>query len=230
VYPLPETGDEKDEVLEIIQRICPVVLSAAVLPKDDIGTSLRRMVGMMAVDKNMVMLSLFSLVLQNCLGLARRCAATVVTMDRVRKAALAEQPVSLPAVQTVLIIVRLALATESYIISEMTFRSREEVDAIAAAMTAAFQQTQERAADDLDQGTYMELISLHGTLVKYLADRGRVLPRVIPYNYATILPALRMAHRAYSSAERYRELIDENNVVHPAFMPAEGKMLAALDG
>ena len=40
------------------------------------------------------------------------------------------------------------------------------------------------------------------------------------------MPALRMSQHAYGTAERYQELINENHVVHPAFMPREGKMLA----
>jgi prophage DNA circulation protein len=35
-----------------------------------------------------------------------------------------------------------------------------------------------------------------------------------------------MAQRTYADPVRYVELIDENEVVHPAFMPLEGKMLA----
>jgi prophage DNA circulation protein len=63
-------------------------------------------------------------------------------------------------------------------------------------------------------------------VVQHLAARGRVLPRVIPYKYQIVMPALRMAMHAYREPSRYRELVDENNVVHPAFMPREGKMLA----
>ena len=220
------TSDEANEVLGIVQRIGPVVLSAAVDPSGDVGTALRRAVGMMVVDTNMINLPTFGIAFGICLDLARNSLATLVTMDRVRKAALAETPVSLPAVQTVLAIVRLTLACEARIIAFMNFRSREEVDAVATAMNDAFNQTAEVAADDLDAGTYMAIIKLHGDVVKHLADRGRPLPRVIQYNYQAVMPALRMAQRAYANPARYQELINENNVVHPAFVPREGKMLA----
>lgn len=220
------TSDEANEILSIVRRIGPVVLSAAVRLTGTIGTSLRRAIGMMVADKNMADLTVFAFAMTVCLDMARHCGATLVTMDRVRKAALAEKPIGLPAVQTVLAIVRLTLATEARIIAYIRFRSRDEVDQIAAAMNAAFSQTSEIAADDLDAATYMAIIRLHGSVVMHLTERGRQLPRVIIYSRPTAIPALRMAQNVYATAARYRELIDENSAVHPAFMPREGKMLA----
>jgi prophage DNA circulation protein len=63
-------------------------------------------------------------------------------------------------------------------------------------------------------------------VVKHLVERGRQLPRVITYNYQQVMPSLRMAQRAYADPLRHVELINENHVVHPAFMPRDGKMLA----
>jgi prophage DNA circulation protein len=129
-------------------------------------------------------------------------------------------------VQTVLAMVRLTLATEARIVAYMTFRSREEVDAIAGVMNAAFTQTIEVASDDLDAATYMAMINLHGSVTQHLAVRGRQLPRVINYSYQGVMPSLRMAQRAYADPMRHLELIAENSVVHPAFCPRQGKMLA----
>jgi len=220
------TSDEADEVLAIVRRICPVILSSAVDPRGDVGTALRRVVGMMKADINMMHLPTFVIAFGIALDLSRHSYATLVTMDRVRKAALEETPKSLPATQTVLAMVRLTLACEARIIAFMQFRSRDEVDSVASAMNDAFNQTSEIAADDLDAGTYMALIRLHGDVTTHLATRGRVLPRVINYQYQEVFPALRMAQREYADAKRYRELINENHVVHPAFMPIAGKMLA----
>jgi prophage DNA circulation protein len=220
------TGDEADEVLGIVQRIGPVILSAAVNPRGDVGTGLRRAVGMLIADVNMTHLPTFVFAFGVCLDLCRHSEATLATMDRVRKALLAENPLSLPAVLLVNTAVRLTLATEARIIAFMTFRSREEVEAVATAMNAAFTQTAEIAADDCDQGSYMAVIQLHGNVTKHLADRGRQLPRIINYKYQMVMPSLRMSQRAYADPSRYQELVDENHVVHPAFMPVEGKMLS----
>ncbi|MET3969092.1 hypothetical protein [Bradyrhizobium sp. S3.9.1] len=220
------TADEAEEVLGIVQRIGPVVLSAAVNPAGTIGTALRRAVGMMIADYNMINMPTFAFAFGVCTDLARLSQATLATMDRVRKAALEETPVSLPAVQTVLAIVRITLTMEARIIAYMQFKSRDEFEAVATAIGDAFNQTEEIAADDLDSGTYMALIRLHGNVVKHLSDRARRLPRVISYDYSMVMPALRMAQRAYGNPARYQELINEKGVVHPAFMPRTGKMLA----
>jgi prophage DNA circulation protein len=220
------TSAEADEVLAIVRRIGPVVLSSAVSLPAELGTSLRQLVGMMMVDKNMVHLTTYGFALSLCLDLARHCGATLVTMDRVRKAALAETPKSLPAILTVLSTARLTLATQARIIAAMVFRSRDEVDAIATAVNTAFSQTEEIAADDHDAATYMALLRLHGDVVQHLAVRGRLLPRIINYDVDSVMPALRMAQRAYTDPSRYQELINENAVVHPAFMPRTGRMLA----
>jgi prophage DNA circulation protein len=196
------TSDEANEVLGIVHRIGPVVLSTAVTMSGDYGTGLRRVVGMMMADENMIDLPTFGTALSIALDLARNCKATLVIMDRVRKAALAETPVSLPAVQTVLAIVRLTLACEARIISFMTFASRDEVDAIAFAMNDAFSQTEEAASDDLDSGSYMALVRLHGDVTRHLADRGRQLPRVISYQYTMVMPALLLAQGSSSGTCR----------------------------
>lgn len=220
------TSDEANEVLGIVRRICPVVMSSATDMSGDFGTALRRCVGMMAADENMIDMPTFGTAFSISLDLARNCRATLVTMDRVRKAALAETPARLPAVLTVFAIVRLTLACEARIISFMTFSSRDQVDAIATAIGDAFTQAEEAASDDLDSGSYMALVRLHGDVTGHLAARGRQLPRLVAYSYPMVMPALRMAQRAYADPSRYQELISENSVVHPAFMPREGKMLA----
>jgi prophage DNA circulation protein len=219
-------SNETDEVLSIVQCIGPVVMSSAVITAGIVGASLRRAVGMMVADKNMVDNKVFSFALSLCLDLARHCGATLVTMDRVRKAAMQETPVSLAATQTILAIVRLTLACEARIIAYMIFRSRDEVDDIAKQVHLAFNETAETAADDLDVATYAAIVSLHGAVTMHLADSGRKLPRVIDYKFQIVMPALRMAQRSYEDPTRYLELIAENNIVHPAFCPMEGKMLA----
>ena len=215
-----------DETLAIVKRIGPVILSAAVDAASETAASLRRCVGMMMADPNMINIQTFCIAFGYAVDLAKQCGATLVTMDRVRKAALTEMPVNLSAVLTVTAIIRLTLACEARIVSLMQFRSRDEVDAIATALNAAFTQTEEIAADDLDANTYMALITLHGDITKHLVEQGRKLPRVITYAFQMVMPALLMAQRSYADPLRSDELIAENSVVHPAFMPRTGKMLA----
>ena len=215
-----------DESLAIIRRICPVILSTVASPPQGAITSLRQCVGLMMVDQNMAHPATFGFAMATALDLARHSGATLVTMDRVRKAASTEAPSSLQAILVKLIIIRLTLATEARIIAFMKFRSRGQVEEIAEAVGRVFSEAIEVAADDEEAGPYMAMIQLHGDVIKHLADIGRQLPRVINYKYAMVMPSLRMAQRAYGDPLRGDELIAENNVVHPAFMPREGKMLA----
>jgi prophage DNA circulation protein len=218
--------DAEDEVLDIVRRIGPVVLSAAPRLAGDIGSALRRAVGMMVADRNMTDHDTLCLAFQVCIDLARHCGATLAMMDRVRKAALAEAPEGLDATLAVNSMVRLTLAMEARIVAYMSFASREEVDTIATAINAVFGQASEYAADNSDVATYMAIVRLHGDVTQHLAERGRVLPRVINYRFQIAMPSLRMAQRSYADPTRHAELIAENAVVHPAFMPREGKMLA----
>lgn len=219
---------EQKAVFGIIERIAPVVLSTVPTAASSSAAAamLRQAVGAMVADSNMAHINTFSVVFSICVDIARLAGATLLTMDRVRKAALDEDPQSLPETQTVLAIIRATLAQEARIISRMTFKSRRDVDDIAAMMNVAFQQAEEVASDDLDAGMYVKILSLHSAVVKHLADIGRVLPRIVNKEFATTLPALSVVQRVYGKADRVKEIVDENYIVHPAFCPMQLRMLA----
>ncbi|MCA1524295.1 hypothetical protein [Bradyrhizobium yuanmingense] len=221
------TGTEADECIAIVERLGPVILSTVPSKKGMSASALRHSVGyMMACAGDLLASHDFAEQMRSCLDQARMTGAGLVAMGQVRLAALAEAPISLPATLTVLCTVRLCLAQEARIVSEMVFRSRDDAANTAAEMTAAFSAAAEVASDDLDAGSYMAIINLQATVVKHLADLGRVLPRVVNYRFARVMPALTMAQRAYADGDRAQGLIDENKVVHPAFMPMTGRMLA----
>lgn len=222
------TGTEADECIAIVARIGPVVLSTVPASrKGPDASELRHAVGaMMARAGELLASHGFSEAMRSCLDQARLAGASLPSMGEVRLAALNESPASLPATLTVLCIVRLCLAQEARIVGEMVFASRDDASNTATEITAAFSNAAEVASDDLDAGSYMAIINLQATVIKRLVDVGRSLPRVITYSYAVVMPALTMAQRAYADADRAQELIDENKVVHPAFMPMTGRMLA----
>ncbi|KYK43436.1 hypothetical protein A1D31_18635 [Bradyrhizobium liaoningense] len=222
------TGTEADECIAIVARIGPVILSTVPASrKGPDASQLRHAVGaMMARAGELLASHGFSEAMRSCLDQARLAGATLTSMGEVRLAALEEKPVSLPATLTVLCIIRLCLAQEARIVGEMVFTSRDDASNTATEITAAFSDAAEVASDNLDAGSYMAIINLQATVIKRLVDVGRSLPRVITYSYAGVMPALTMAQRAYSDADRAQELIDENKVVHPAFMPMTGRMLA----
>ena len=87
------SGGANGEVLGIVRRICPVVLSSAVDPRGINGTSLRRCVGMMSVGwhDGHAGHSSTRCALQQAVAALRRGAGDV---DRIRKAALTGKTVS----------------------------------------------------------------------------------------------------------------------------------------
>jgi len=218
---------DQDEVAAIIQRIGPAVLSTVTAGAGSSGSELRRMIGkLLASDSAITDSASFAAQMIDCLNEARAAGATWVTMARVRLQALSESPQSLSATVLVQMIVRLSLAQEARLVTDLEFKSRDDVDSVAQTMAAAFDAAAEIASDDLQAGAYMAIISLQAAVTKYLTDTGRQLPRVVNYHVVQTLPALAMAQRFYADASRADDLRNENKVVHPAFMPRDGRMLA----
>jgi prophage DNA circulation protein len=217
---------DAEEVMGIVRRVAVVVLSTVPSKRGPTAAALRRAVGIMVADENMTHIGTFAIAFRVCLDLARLSGATLQTMGRVRAAALAETPQSLPAVLTVQAMIRLGLAQEARLVTSINFTSRDDAVAVADSMTAAFTEAAEVASDDLDAASYMAIIGLQASVTKYLADSGLLLPRVVPYSFPITMPSLTMAQRTYTDAERADELRLENKVVHPAFMPRDGRMLA----
>lgn len=218
---------DRDEVSAIIQRIGPAVLSTAIAMGSAEGSELRRLVGMLMSSESAITDSAsFAAQMIGCLNQARAAGATWQTMARVREQALSENPQSLSATILVQMIVRLSLAQEARLVTLVEFQSREDVESLARIMGSAFTDAAEVASDDLQADAYMAIISLQATVTKFLTDVGRQLPRIVQYHFAQTLPALTISQRVYSDGSRSDELRNENKVVHPAFMPREGRMLA----
>ena len=215
-------GREAREVVELIRRMGPAVLSTT-----PTSPNMRRAVGALVANTEIMLSRVwFTQAFIFCLDLARREGATLATMGRVRKAALAETPVGLPAIAAQQAVIRLSLSAEARIIITMDFKSRDDVQSVFTEMQTAFLQAAEVASDALDAAGYMTITGLQASVVKYLTDQGRRLPRVIPYKNVAAIPSLVMSQSRYGDASRSDELRLENKVIHPAFMPMEGRMLA----
>lgn len=158
--------------------------------------------------------------------LARMAGATLVTLPRIRIAALAEEADGEVSTATRFMFVCVCLSQEAAALSVASYQSRDEASAAKAVMMAAFDQAAEIAADDLQQDVYMKLITLQGRTARQFYEIEMQLPRVSTYKTASTLPALVLSHRLYGDASRADELRAENGVIHPAFMPRSGKMLA----
>lgn len=165
--------------------------------------------------------------LDECFDLARQAGATLQKLDVVRQKIEQEAPVTLGGALVQNAGIRLCLATEAYIISGMTFVSRQDVDLLKQQLMQPFQDAEEIAADDMDQMTFQALIALHGAVTNHLVSTARPLPRMVSFMFYEPLPSLVIAYKLYDDASRCDELREENKVVHPAFCPPTGQALSS---
>lgn len=122
--------------------------------------------------------------------------------------------------------IRLSLACEAQVLSTMRFVTRAEVEAHLARIAMDFEAAETVASDSKDAGTYRALVTLRGSVVRDLIERGRRLPRRVPYSVGTIRPSLALAARFYNDANRAEEIAANNGARHPLFCPAQGTVLS----
>ena len=58
-------------------------------------------------------------------------------------------------------------------------------------------------------------------------NRSLQLPSLVSYSFPRSLPSLVKAWRLYADSARADQLVAENKVIHPAFMPASGIALSS---
>lgn len=157
--------------------------------------------------------------------------ATLSQMMNVLSEITALQPVSFAAKQLVDLCVILALTTEANIIVLMTFTDRETVEATMTLLNPQFNDAIERAADTGASDTMLALISLQSQVTQYLLVTEQPLPFLVEYVSGRSLPSFTLAMRLYADPNDVEmlanQLVAENQVVNPAFMPSTGLALSA---
>jgi hypothetical protein len=131
---------------------------------------------------------------------------------------------------------RFSMSQLGRILTNLTFVSRDDADRYLNRILDAFYPIIEDVANGDDVGTYQALIALQAAIVYDITVRGRLLPRIISYEFAINYPAHAMAQRIYPDAclpgadtttsQRAYQLVTENKVIHPAFMPVSGIALS----
>jgi prophage DNA circulation protein len=158
--------------------------------------------------------------------LATDAGISVKWMDNVLKQLASETPSDLAAVAVVQNSILFALAQDARILAKTNFTSREDVDNMLVRMKGWFDVAIELAAGQRDNPGYAALISLAGSITRYLADVARPLPRMLAYELLP-MPGLTLSQFIYSDGSRSEEIAAENKVVHPLFCPAHIKALSA---
>lgn len=152
--------------------------------------------------------------------------ATFVTMDTVRLAATGLTPLGLPGIALKNFSIRMALSEQARILAATTFVSRQDIDNYFTQINASFGAAETVAANNLDNVSYVALLTIHAAVSNDLANRSRPLPRIVPYNFGQPMPSLWLSQRIYYDPSRADELIAENKPIHPLFMPAAGVSLS----
>jgi prophage DNA circulation protein len=93
-------------------------------------------------------------------------------------------------------------------------------------VNTAFDAAEEQAADEMAQESYRALIELRSSMVYFLTETARPLPRMLAWEFSQVMSTLILAQRLYYDANRADELRDENHIVHPAFCPRVGRALS----
>jgi prophage DNA circulation protein len=73
---------------------------------------------------------------------------------------------------------------------------------------------------------FIAIETLRGTVVDFLTQRIADLAPIVTVETKRVLPSLFLAWRLYADVSRAGELVDRNNVSHPAFMPKVFQALA----
>ncbi|GGC90280.1 hypothetical protein [Chelatococcus reniformis] len=219
---------EVNEAATLLRALLPLLVDAATLPTSDAAADLRRATGALSTNAAARILDATAIsAMGDCFVYALNAGIGFDGWGRVRTSALLNSPSSTPAAIVLTSFVRLSLAWQSYLVATLEPKSRAEVDTYRDQLNASFEAAELAASDDGDHEGYRALVGLHAAVIRDLTTRARPLPRMLGYSLPATRPALWLANRLYGDGSRADELIAENRVIHPAFMPMRGRALSA---
>jgi prophage DNA circulation protein len=161
-----------------------------------------------------------------CFAAATAAGATLAGMELVRAGLAALTPAGAPGIALMQAAIRFALMQQGAILSATMFTSSNDALAAIAQVNAGFEPAEEYAADNSDQANYQALLDLHAAVIRDLTLRGLALPSLVTYAVPRSLPSLVLAQRLYQDPRQADQLVAQNKVPHPAFMPAQGVCLS----
>jgi prophage DNA circulation protein len=218
--------DDAIEALPIVNATLDALLSWAPTSGRS-GSDLRTSVGDTKANlPELLQYDLIDIPLMDCFNLAYTSGINLTQMESVRRVTAALPAVSVGAIMAKDTLIELAFAIEGYIIGDMVFVSREDVDQVSATINNSFDDMEEELADEMDAMGWRAVLKLHAAMTLHLVETARPLPRLIAYHFNLNLPTVVLAQRLYADPSRADELRDENKIVHPAFCPLDGRALS----
>ena len=221
------TLDDLDEAVAILGTMITVLQASVPSAVGRPGSAFRYACGdLLASAADQIAGATVCTDLENCFTLAVAAGATLIGMDAVRSAALASTPTGQAGCVIAGVTCCYALAAEAQILAATAFTSSQDVLAALGAIQSAFDVGEAWAADNHLPDLYQALIALGATVNRDLVTRAAPLPRLVTYSFARGMTSHALAYRLYGDAGRCDELRAENQVIHPAFMPASGTALS----
>jgi len=215
------------EAAALIQRVL-VYLNKIIPPSGRPGSDARTAIGDLYVNVYALLIAdALGGPLDNVFDLVQQAGATYGAFGAVRDRIELEAPTTFGGNLARNLCIDWCLTMQGVCISGMTFTSRSQVEQTIATLQQPFYDAEEITADSMDQMTFQNLIALHASITNHLVKTALLLPRMIRYQFAEVLPSLVISYRLYGDASRADEVRDENEIVHPAFCPTIGQALSA---
>ena len=220
------TIDDLNEAVAVLEPIVTALQASVPGSVGRPGAAFRYACGdLLAAAPALIQTAALFTPLLECFESAVKTGASLAGMDALRLAVLAQSPVGQPGRYVTGVSYGYAMLASSRILAGTTFTSSGDVYAALASISTAFEIGQDWAADNHLPAVYQALIALGATVTRDLTTRAAPLPRLTTYSLPRGTTSHALAYRLYGDAGRADELLAENKVIHPAFMPASGTAL-----
>ena len=218
---------ETREAVAILGRVLDSLLALIPVKVGREGSAFRRAIGDTRANAyTLIADGELGTELQTCFDECTAAGASLDGMELVRAAVMTEAPQYRLGTYVMTSSILFAAAQESIIVSGMEFVSRTDVQAIMARMVAVFDEIKLDIAENLDSASYQAMTGLAAATVNHLMLTELRLPEIVTYKMGGPMPSLAIANLIYGDGSRSNELEDENDVVHPAFMPVDVRALS----
>lgn len=213
---------ETDEIEAVVNRLLDNLALTITSQTGETGIELRYKIGMLRSNiSGFIVDGTFSSKLLECFTAVQTAGATLLSLTNVRQGLFDEDvegDITAIIVDQAIIF---CLSTESRLITTTEFVSRDDVEATMTRMRLAFDEARDIICEVDDPAPYQALLALGGSLMNHLSATALQLPRVVTFKLSAPFPALTASQMIYYEPDRWEELIDENQIVHPAFCSRE---------
>lgn len=215
-------NSESVELKDIINRLLDNLSFSITSQSGREGVELRHKIGNIRSNYvSMIIDRTFPTELLSCFTSAKNANAKLSGLFVIHQGLFKEVPIGEISFAVVQMGILFCLSTESKMITNIEFTSRDDVELMMNKMRDIFEIARLLAADAPDSSSYQKLTILAGNLISYLSDVARPLPRMVTFKLNASFPSLTLSQLIYYTSDRAEEIVDENKIIHPAFCTKE---------